>query len=259
MAINKRLHANNAKTTVASLVGPADTYIPCVDATKFPTITAGTYFLVTLDNGGATEVIRVNGVVGNNLTPCVRAQEGTIASSFPAGSRAENRVTKGTLDSFLTVDNVFVDLATLDLLTTPATSMSSSYICHTLDEGGNPIVAMRNTSTTWRFTTHPKVIFSGTVGAIGSSTTSVTATTLATNVIGITAGKYIIQFITGNNAGLARVVTVASGGTITWAPAFSIIPATGDQFEIYKSTTSVISDLESQSSNSIIYSILLSN
>lgn len=255
--INKRLYSNNAKTTLATMVAPADTYISCVDASKFPTLTAGTYFLATLDNGsGSVEVIKVTGVVGNNLTPVVRAQEGTVASSFPVGARIENRVTRDTLGSFMTTDNVFVELSSLDLLVSPANSMSTSYICHTNDDGGNPIIAMKNTTNSWRFNSHPSVAYSGAVGS--ATTTSITSTTSATTLAAVAAGKYIIQFTTGVNAGNARIITSVSGSVINWATAFTTAPSAGDQFEVYKSTTSTISDLQTQSSNGIIYSILLS-
>lgn len=254
MALTKQLFANNAKTTLSVAIAPADTTIQVVDASKFPTITTGQFFLLTIDNGSTIEVLKVTGASGNSFT-AVRAQEGTIASSFSTGSKVENRLTANTIGSFLTTDSRFHEVASLDVLTSPITSNSNSYITHSLDDAGNPIMAIRLSDNLWRLTTHMRTAFSGAVGTGGS--TSIVATNPVTGVQSLAAGVYVLQFTTGGNAGVCRLVTSVSVSTVSWVTALPLAAIAGDQFEIYKSTSAVMSALEALSSSGIIYSILL--
>lgn len=94
-----QLFSNNGKTTLANSVDTITTSIVVVDASKFPVITGGNTFKATLENLNRTavEIIEVTQVVGNTLT-VVRAQEGTVATAFDAGSFVEGRLTAGWLN-----------------------------------------------------------------------------------------------------------------------------------------------------------------
>lgn len=254
MAISKQLFANNAKTTLLVSIAPADTIVQVASATLFPVITTGQYFMITLDNGSTIEVLKVTSVSGNSFT-CVRAQEGTVASSFPSGIKVENRLTAGTITNFLPSDTRFSEINSLDNLTSPVTSNGNSYITHSVDDSGTPIMAIRNNDSLWRLPTHPRMAFTSSIGTGG--TTSIISSTTVTNVGTISSGRYVIQFTTGGNTGACRLITSLSVATISWTTALPVAAAPGDQFEIYRSTSSIISDLESQSSSGIIYSILL--
>jgi hypothetical protein len=241
MATSKQLYANNAKAVLNATLFSADTTIIVDDGSKFPTPAAGEYFLVTLEYSGAIEIIKVTGKSGANLTGCVRAQEGTTAQGFPVGTRVECRVTASTLTSFTRLVDRMDELTTVDLLTSPATSNSNSYVCHSNDEVGNPIIALKNTVNTWRFSSHSVVKVAG---ALTSATNfSATSTSIGANIAAVLPGKYIIQFVTGANAGLCRTITSSSANVVSWATSLSVVPSAGDQFEIYKSNSSSINEL----------------
>lgn len=96
---------NNASGTLATSISASDTGIVLTtgNGANFPALSTGDYFYATLEStGGTSEIIKVTVRSGDSLT-VVRAQEGTTAQSFAAGSRIELRVTMQSV----------VDVATL--------------------------------------------------------------------------------------------------------------------------------------------------
>ena len=92
--------ANNLTTALTASVGVVDTTISVDDTSRFPDLTAvGDYLFLTLIGVGVVEIIRVDGVSGNDLT-VVRAQDSTTAQAFAVGDRAELRICAATLTSF---------------------------------------------------------------------------------------------------------------------------------------------------------------
>ncbi|MEY9435585.1 hypothetical protein [Bradyrhizobium elkanii] len=92
--------ANNATSRLASSISSTDTTISVQpgDGAKYPTLTAGDTFPVTLlKSDGQLEICRCTARSGDVLT-VLRAQEGTTGKSFAAGDRVEVRLTKGTWD-----------------------------------------------------------------------------------------------------------------------------------------------------------------
>jgi len=86
---------NNASGTLATAISASDTGIVLAtgNGASFPALGAGDYFYATLEStGGTFEVIKVTARSGDSMT-VVRAQEGSTANSFAAGSRLELRVT----------------------------------------------------------------------------------------------------------------------------------------------------------------------
>jgi hypothetical protein len=86
---------NNASGTLATAINASDTGIVLTtgNGANFPVLGLGDYFYATLEStGGTFEVIRVTARSGDSMT-VLRAQEGSIANSFAAGSRLELRVT----------------------------------------------------------------------------------------------------------------------------------------------------------------------
>lgn len=86
---------NNASGTLATAINASDTGIVLTtgNGASFPTLGASDYFYATLEStGGTLEIIKVTARSGDSMT-VVRAQEGTTAQSFAAGSRIELRVT----------------------------------------------------------------------------------------------------------------------------------------------------------------------
>jgi hypothetical protein len=94
---------NNASGTLATAISASDTGIVLTtgNGASFPALGATDYFYATLEStGGTFEVIKVTVRSGDSMT-VVRAQEGSIANSFAAGSRIELRVTGASVTDFL--------------------------------------------------------------------------------------------------------------------------------------------------------------
>lgn len=254
MTTPQRVYANSFKTTLASPVAPGDSSIIVTDASRAPVLAANQFFSVTLDTGSTFEIIDVYGVSGNVLTGCLRAREGTAAQNFLTGTRVENRATAGTFSDFARLVDRVADIASVDLLDTVANSPSNSYLCASTDDGGTPILAVKSGSH-WRFGTHPRVALNGSVESAGT-TTSMPLTAASTQIPVTTAGSHIIQFITGSNAGLARIIQSASTSALNWSGALPYAVATSDQYEIYESTAFTTNALKAGSDDALIFSIL---
>lgn len=98
--------ANNAVSIVPLEITDVQTSIDVYTGTGalFPTLGVGDYFYATLSSvANAYEVIKVTARSTDTLT-IVRAQEGTTALSFPAGSRIELRVTALNITELLDQD-----------------------------------------------------------------------------------------------------------------------------------------------------------
>lgn len=94
---------NNAYSTLASSITASNTGIVVAtnEGSRFPTLGATDYFYATLEStGGTTEIVKVTTRSGDTMT-IVRAQEGTSAQSFLAGSRIELRVTAGSITGYI--------------------------------------------------------------------------------------------------------------------------------------------------------------
>jgi hypothetical protein len=145
------------------------------------------------------------------------------------------------------------EISSVDNLLTPAESGATAYICHSNDSSGNPVVAVKSTDYKWSFTTHAVVTVTGSVTT--STTTSITSASIASNLLGLTAGKYIIQFTSGANVGLARTLTGTGTNAVSWLTALPVQPAASDTYEIYSSTASILS-AASGSDEALIYAII---
>lgn len=87
------LLANNVTTTLASAItADASSLVVASNADRFPVITSGQYYYVTLISAtGVVEIVKVVSRTGSAMG-IVRAQDGTNAVAFAAGSRVELRV-----------------------------------------------------------------------------------------------------------------------------------------------------------------------
>ena len=254
MTTYTRLYANNAKTTLASPISYSDTSIIVTDASLFPVPGTNQYFMATIDAGAALEILEVHGITGNVLTGCVRGQEGTTAQSFLTGTRIENRVTAGSLSAMARLIDRVADIASVDLLATPANSAGNSYLCASGDDTGTPILAVKK-GVLWRFVSHPTINLSTTALAVGTTTTI--PLTNASNFAPVTTpGSHIIQFTSGNNAGLARTIQSASTTTLVWAGSLPYAVAVSDAYQIYESSAYSINSVKSVGDDALIFSIL---
>lgn len=95
-----QLFGNNLRTSLTSAITNSATSITVADASIFPVLSSGDYYLLTLweeSNGFEVnhEIIKVTAVSINTLT-VERGQEGTTARAFAADTPLELRMTAGT-------------------------------------------------------------------------------------------------------------------------------------------------------------------
>ena len=106
-----QLFANNAYTVLADNAAPGDGVIEVADGSKFPTPTGSEFFLLTLvgvdgnGNENVWEIVKCTQRTGNILT-VDRAQEGTLAGSWPVATKVELRLTAGALDRLSSISVV---------------------------------------------------------------------------------------------------------------------------------------------------------
>ena len=95
------LFTNNANSTLASGISNSDLSLTVQTGTGalFPNpTTAEQYFLVTLEVGTLREIVKVTSRSTDVLT-IVRAQEGTTAQTWSAGTKVSHRITAGSLSA----------------------------------------------------------------------------------------------------------------------------------------------------------------
>jgi hypothetical protein len=244
MATNVQLYGNNAETILSAPIGSGDLTITVVDGSKFPSPSVGQYFLVTIEVGSVNEIVKITSRSGNTFTVPIggRGQEGTAPASWPAGALMEMRVTKGTLAAFSRYIDVMAEINSVNDLTSPINSSGNSYICHSTDDSGNPIVAVRNNDSTWKFLSHKKVLIGSGIATTGTNTTTqITSTDIGSLLTSITAGKYVLQFTSGVLAGQTRLVTSSTTNTASWSGAITQAPTPAiTTFEIYQSDASLL-------------------
>ncbi len=85
---------NYATTTLDVGISDADLSLGVAagTGTLFPTLESTDYFYCTLSSGGTKEIVKVTARSTDTFT-IVRAQEGTAASAFLAGTSVELRLT----------------------------------------------------------------------------------------------------------------------------------------------------------------------
>jgi hypothetical protein len=257
MTISKQLYANNAKTTLVSSLAILDTVITVLNGSLFPApINEGDFFRVTLEVSGTIEIIKVFGRSGNTFTGCVRGAEGTLPSAFPSGTSIGCRTTRDTLSAFAKLSDRLDEISSVEVLTSPVTSDGNSYICHSNEDSGNPIVALRSTEYTWRFPTHPTIKMQGAVEIF--SNRSLSSTNFKDLLAPVIVGKYILQFTSGLLAGTCKMISYSASGLIGWESPLVILPKVGDTFEVYKSLSSTLLELSNiDPSDGLIFSLLL--
>lgn len=96
--------ANNAESTLAAPIAPADTSLTLAAGTgaKFPSPTGGDFFTLTLTDaatGGVTEIMLCTARTGDVCT-VTRAQEGTTALNWTTGDFCSNFLTAATAATF---------------------------------------------------------------------------------------------------------------------------------------------------------------
>lgn len=251
--IKTRIFSNNAKTALATSISSGTTSITVVDGSKFPNPGPNEYFSLTIDSGASIEIVEVHAVSGNTFSSIIRGREGTSAQAFSSGTRVENRVTAETMSQLARLVDRMADISSVDSLDTVTNSPSNSYLCQSPDDSGTPIVAIEK-GTMWRFLNHPVVTRSGSSASNGTTLRMPLAS--ANSIIPVYVyGSYIIQFTSGNNAGLARIIQSTTSGNVFWATALPNIVSSGDSYEIYESSAVTMSK-NTAGEDALIYSIV---
>jgi hypothetical protein len=102
---NRLIFGNNVSSTIAGSIVPTSTQVNVASGTgiTFPHPVAGQQFIATLIDqltGQQKEIVHVTNVTGDTMT-IVRAQEGTVALSWPAGSIFSHLHTAGAMAQML--------------------------------------------------------------------------------------------------------------------------------------------------------------
>lgn len=99
------VYGNNARTTLGSVMTATQTQLIVATGTGgvMPVLSStGDYYTVTLTQAGVEtswEIVKVRSRASDVLT-VIRAQEGTSGFAWPVGSKVENRLTVGGLNTF---------------------------------------------------------------------------------------------------------------------------------------------------------------
>lgn len=218
--------SNSFSTTLSLPLASTDTSLTVVNASNFPTLQANQYALVTVQAGTNFEIIRISAANNSTgvLTVGARAQEGTTAQNFVAGSLVEIRVTAGTLTNAL---SEYVVATTVDTLPSPTTAVRQAYSCEsTVSPAGKPVFAKALSSGLWYFDGY---VSTGTDASATTSTTTITTTLAASLPTTPATNAFLVQVTTGSNAGLVRAISSANATTVTLS---SALPATAGSFGI---------------------------
>lgn len=113
-----RVHSNNYLTTLNGSITAVATTIVVSSITNLPTIGAGAFCHLTIQNGNTLEIVSATSNSSTTLT-VTRGVEGTSGAVFPSGSTISLRPTASSFDGLATIDSpVFTTAVTLPTATT---------------------------------------------------------------------------------------------------------------------------------------------
>ena len=144
--------ANNVTGFLNTAITASDTGIVLQsgNGASFPALGAGEYFYATLvSTGGTLEVVKVTARSGDSMT-VVRAQDGSSAASFAAGSRLEMRINAQA------VRDAIGDVVASQVGFTPTGSVSATDVQAALAELADPSTV--NATGTGTQTVFPVVV-----------------------------------------------------------------------------------------------------
>jgi hypothetical protein len=232
MAKDTTKYSNNARAVLMQPILATDQVLQVNSVAAFPTLSSTTEsFMVTLDDGSFTEIVKVQGILGSTFINCLRGQEGTTARAFAVTTKVENRLTAGNITAFARLTDRVADVTSLEDLVAPASTNANSILCASVDAGGLPIFVLKS-GTLWRSLNYSQLLLTGAAG-VGGSTTSISLASASTLLPLSAAKAYVIQFTSGTELGKLRFLTVGAS-SVSWATALASAPLSTDTFEIYQ-------------------------
>lgn len=211
---------NNASGTLATAINASDTGIVLTtgNGASFPALGASDYFYATLEStGGTFEVIKVTVRSGDSMT-VVRAQEGSTANSFAAGSRIELRVTaQSVLDAVDQVTAAQVEFTPVGALaaTNVQAAIAEVVTDLALSSGSSTVGFLQAGTGAVATTVQAKLrqyVSVKDFGAVGNGTTNDTAAIVAAIAACQAAAQSSLYFPTGIYR-IESTITLGSGST----------------------------------------------
>lgn len=221
-----QIWANQATTTLASSITSVATALTLASATNWPSsLAAGQYLVITLINGTTREIISATAITGTAVSGMTRAQEGSTASAFPAGSTVLVAVTAAGMSALfderepavLTAQSTKPSTPGAGLATFCVRSICGRQVLAFVDPNGievvlQPVIAFRKLHRWFPATTT-------TLGSEGMTpTTAVTLSHVApatTNIGTIGYGTTVSTSTTAGTASGARDAVVHVWGGIS--------------------------------------------
>lgn len=161
-----RIHSNNYNTTLTSGIDDDDLTMPVDSVTNLPTIGAGTFCYLTLQDGSTIEIVKATSNATTTIT-IERGVEGTAASAFPSGSivslrptadsvdRKEDLISGRTLTTATVASNdkvLIQDTSGSDALKT-VTAQSIADLAASVGDGDKGDITVSSTGTVWTIDT----------------------------------------------------------------------------------------------------------
>lgn len=129
------------------------------------------------------------------------------------------------------VAGIIYELPSVDDLPVLQDAQTNAYLCHSRDEVGNEALATLGDAR-WTIHSHMRQRYRGTVTAVNTPHTRCTGAGIG--ISDNTAGRYLVQFLSGAAKGTTRRVNRINVNNVEWSlPAMDV--AVGDTFEILQS------------------------
>lgn len=126
---------------------------------------------------------------------------------------------------------VIVELPSVDNLPWLQDAQTNAYLCHSRDESGNEALATLG-SNRWTINSHMRRRYTGVIAAKNTAGTQLSAAGIG--LTDATAGRYLVQILSGAAKGAVRRVSSLNVNQVNWAlPETNLV--LGDQFEILQS------------------------
>lgn len=214
-----QLFANNAYGKLAEASDEVDTSLVLEygNGARFPSPTGGDYFLLTLaaitdGQESAWEIVKCTARVGDTLT-VTRAQEGTTASAWLAGTKCELRVTAGSLAAMVAAPQTTTIVEWNGVDTAFDSRTSTDYAIAELSAGVFLVVYAAGSAVYARVVT-----VSGTTAMVGAEQTLIASfagyTTNSLSLAALSATSAVLGYRDGNGDGSVRALSI-SGGNVT--------------------------------------------